>query len=114
MWQPENKFDEWKDLTYKKVRHFSASNDSLWMIDYDSRMPHQFNELTQQWDQAGDQEAFMIEAGMFGQATIRGSLTHTHKNRNSRLYGWDPLAKEWYPSVNYAAISSAQGQRLRV
>ena len=78
---------EWKQLGNMKIKSLSASKDSLWVVDYDDRVPHKFDEVTQRFVKVGTRQAYYISAGLEGHAVMRG--------KDDMMYGWVETEQTW-------------------
>ena len=102
-------YTEWERLGENtKASWISASNDALWIVDADKKMPFKYHEQMNEFQQKGNLlTPHRVYAGVKGQALMRG----LHYNR---LYGWVEAKKEWKSLGGSTVMNAASGQKGRL
>ena len=62
----------------------TASEDAIWIIDDDTKMPFKFDATTGRFEAKGVTEGYRISAGLNGKAVMKGT--------NRRAYEWAEAA----------------------
>ena len=100
---------KWVKVSNKKAWRISASEDSLWMIDYPEQIPFKFDQATNKFEQKGDLAARWISAGINGEAFIVDYESKKPHIWRQNTATWTPLS-DTYPTM--VGLTTSKGGRM--
>lgn len=103
---PKNKGNKWKLMRNRKVRHIAASKDALWVLDYSSKIPYRYNEISKKFERKGSQKAWRLSVGLNGYIVMIG--------QKNKLYGWSESQNKWNYLNDNDVFTTAIGRQGRM
>jgi len=90
----------------RKVRHIAASKDALWVLDYSSKIPYRYNEISKKFERKGSQKAWRLSVGLNGYIVMIG--------QKNKLYGWSESQNKWNYLNDNDVFTTAIGRQGRM